>query len=206
MGIDMGRSRSRSAIVVIEKYTQDKIAEYRVVYLERYKRNTLHLSVVERVKILMEMGGPFSRCKIVIDYSGPGEVVFELLKDERLRPGGVTITSRGKPGGEKGKVVTAPKDRMMTNATAKLERRRILISKHIRHAVDLVQELANIEVKLTKRGNQTFQPTGPGAMDDLAIAMVSAIWYAEHGIKPKGGITFILIPRPPFGRPRGFFS
>jgi hypothetical protein len=72
--------------------------------------------------------------------------------------------------------------REISNARTRLgyRRRRLTVAKQLPFAVALVEELQNFQVKVTEAANETFGALGEGYHDDLVMAIMIAVWAAEH--------------------------
>jgi hypothetical protein len=83
-------------------------SRFDVVHIERPALGTDYLQVIQILEGLLAPGPPPDKSKIVIDCSGVGEVIYEILSEEGLEPGGILITSSGKPSGNRGRIWNVP--------------------------------------------------------------------------------------------------
>jgi hypothetical protein len=58
--------------------------------------------------------------------------------------------------------------------------RRLAVARQLPFAAALVEELQNLQVKVTEAANESFGSLGEGYHDDLVMAIMVAAWAAEH--------------------------
>ena len=101
VGLDLGKTRDPSAIAVVER-EEPRLAwmpsmprRMEVRYLQRIPLGTPYTRVVERVGQVVRHPRLYGRCRLVVDATGVGAPVVDLLKAARLEcpPTAVTIIS-----------------------------------------------------------------------------------------------------------------
>src|SRR5580658_3267655 len=96
VGVDLGQSRDFTAIAVVERaelpgewsaatYSRAKTAALRLRFLGRVELGTPYPDVVERVARVTRSRELVGRCQLVVDGTGVGRPVVDLLR--RARPG-----------------------------------------------------------------------------------------------------------------------
>src|SRR4051812_32912227 len=94
IGVDLGQSKDPTAIAVLERaeikgsfdpvmYAYRKIVELRLRHLERIPLGTSYVDVVDRVVRIAQFGPLAGRCRLVVDGTGAGRPVVDLLRDAR---------------------------------------------------------------------------------------------------------------------------
>src|ERR1700726_1418229 len=96
VGLDLGQSQDHSALAVVERadlildeidhVTYDRLKErrYRVRFLERVALGTPYPNVVERVREVVRAKPLLGRCTLVVDATGVGAPVVDLLERAQL--------------------------------------------------------------------------------------------------------------------------
>lgn len=205
IAVDPGKTRSYTGIIIIEKIGSSEDPIFNVVYIARLSHGTEYLEQVEIIENLLNVVEPLKRCKLVIDCSGVGAVLYEHLKKRGIRPGGIIFKPRGEARQDKEKVFKVSKEELFKNAQKKIALGEVRIAEGCELLNELVYELNEIEVRLTEHGNYIYKPRRSGIHDDLVDAFCIGLWYAEHGGYAEGGVLFLEIDRPPFGNPWSIF-
>lgn len=169
-----------------------KYAELRLRYLERMPLGTTYPSVAERVVKITQSAEMAGRCSLVVDATGVGRPVVDLLRRERpgctLMP--VTITggaSESRGGGYYG----VPKRDLVTGMQVLLQGGGLQIASGIPHGAALAAEMAEMRVKLTASGNTQFGAWREGTHDDLVLAVALACWGGPEAVPERsvwGGV------------------
>src|SRR5438552_3763599 len=91
VGLDLGQTRDHSALAVVERaeifhdemdwvsYEQKRTRRYRVRYLERVRLGTSYPDVVGRARAVVRASAVAGRCTLVMDATGVGAPVLDLL-------------------------------------------------------------------------------------------------------------------------------
>ena len=90
-GIDLGQSQDHTAVVILERATtggdRDPLTcmpstetTYNVRHLERMKLGTPYQAVVERIRVMVEAPALAGNVTLVVDATGVGGPVVDLLK------------------------------------------------------------------------------------------------------------------------------
>src|SRR5882672_6014040 len=96
VGLDLGQSRDDSALAVVERaeivldemdrvtYERRRERRFRVRFLERAPLGTPYPDVVERVRQVVRRPALAGRCTLVMDATGVGAPVLDLLRRANL--------------------------------------------------------------------------------------------------------------------------
>ena len=222
LGLDLGQTHDFSALVALERHEDSsgdpRRARYDVLMLERWRgRSYVEVpQLVARAETALrrlaadrvQAWDPWSACEItlVVDATGVGAGVTDLLEDAQLSPVRIIITAgvsvhRLDRGG-----FSVPKADLIAVVQLLLEGRRLAIAEDLPHAATLVHELQNFRYDYTASGHMRFGAggdeliwRGDGAHDDLLLALAVAAWHAETqrpvGLDPAIVAAFHGLPR-----------
>lgn len=171
-GLDLGQAADRSALAIV-----DASAKLVCRALKRWPLHTPYLKVAEEVTALGKCG-PLERAILVVDATGVGRPVVEMLRacehSARILP--VMIT-----GGRSASMVRGyahvPKAMLIRALYAAIGSRRLEFAAGLREAAALVGELLNFRVEVTRARNERFGAAS-GGHDDLVLALALAVWRA----------------------------
>ncbi len=197
IGVDLGQTSDYSALAVLERPAEADPAGAEPVYdlrhLQRYVLGTPYTGIVASVGTLTA-GPPFQGgATLVVDQTGVGRAVVDMLRQQAVTARLVPVTITG------GQAVTqepdgsyhVPKKELVTCLQLLLEGRRLRIARSLAEADTLVRELQNFQVKITQAAHEVFGNWREGLHDDLVLAAALACWYAErHPPWPKDPFGF----------------
>ncbi len=204
-GVDLGQAKDYTAIVVLERIEEltgaaakgkwVKQVRYALPYLERPPLGTPYPAIIGRLKELIARLPDYERLKIVVDRTGVGRPVVDLMRKEKLSVIPVTITAGGSVTGSVFGGYNVPKRELVSNLAIILQAGRLKISNALPGAAQLVEELQNFKMKITLAGNETYEAWRESDHDDLVIATAMACWYGER--KLRSIMHPPPLPRPP---------
>jgi hypothetical protein len=191
VGVDLGQKQDYSAIAVVDRevivgtrrnpatWELDKKTVYTVRYLERLPLGTSYLDVAARVARLSRDIRMTNKCELVVDATGVGAPVIDVLR--RARTGcnlyAVTIT-----GGDHEQCTThgyqVPKRDLVIGLDLMLEAGTLEISAGLEMGEEMLAELRAMEVSVSGRGHERFEATR--THDDLVLATALACWRARR--------------------------
>jgi hypothetical protein len=179
IGLDLGQKRDYTAVAVVERPQLDRSC-YDLRHLERIKLNTSYTTVVDRVKYLMSTTPLCGSSTLVLDATGVGLPVLDLLKTAGISPVAVSITAGSSVSGA-GQSLHVPKRELIKAVVALLESGRFRWAEKLPHGPELIEELLNFGVRINRRtGRDSYEARGTAKHDDLVLAVSLACWYAEH--------------------------
>jgi threonine dehydrogenase-like Zn-dependent dehydrogenase len=187
IGIDLGQRRDHSAIAVVERmdefraYQEPQFHHLRVRYLERVALGMPYSAVVDRVEAVTGSVGREGKFGLIVDATGVGAPVVDLLRAARL---GGEITAVTITGGDKATQTSAgwnvPKTDLMAGLQVLIEKDQLKIAKGLRDAGALVKELVDVRTVARGTGSPKVGADGDGQHDDLVIAVALACWKARQ--------------------------
>ena len=178
VGLDLGQARDFTALAVLERVQgEGRPAEYRVRHLERPPRGSSYPRVAARARELLEH--PELRgASLVVDATGVGRPVVDLLREHALDPVAVTITAGDAPGGS-GSDLRVPKRDLVATLQVLLATGRLRVAASLPLARTLERELLAFRARVTPAGHDAYE-TGEAEHDDLVLAVALACWWGER--------------------------
>jgi hypothetical protein len=157
---------------------------YRIGYLSRLPLKTPYPAVVEairRIIINLPRGAD-----LIVDFTGVGRGIFDMLVDHSLNPIGVTMTG-GFEVHRTGTIVTVPKSTLVSKLVAKVHAGELTVHKDLSDWPALKRELLNFRSGVTPAGQETWNARS-GEHDDLVIATALCVWGLGDDAVPYGGL------------------
>jgi len=180
LGLDLGQAQDYTALAVLERNgSSKKDRKYQLRHLERLPLGTTYPAVVTHVKELMEKDPLRGRVLLVVDATGVGLPVIDLLKKEGLRPIGITITG-GTEATRVGGGYHVPKRDLVINLQVLFQSERLKAAESLPLARTFINELLGFKVKINIRGHDSYEAWREGVHDDLVLAVSLAAWYGQH--------------------------
>jgi hypothetical protein len=194
VGLDLGQVQDFTAIVVLERDERPTgkldangaplvMLHHDIRHIERPALGTSYPTIVARVKEMLEMSPLLGHTHLVVDATGVGVAVVDLLKAARLQVQScrwVTIT-----GGEKvtsdGMRLSIPKRDLVGVLQVVLQTGRLKIADGLPLAKLLTEELLGFQVKISEAGRDSYGAWREGAHDDLVLATALACWLSDRG-------------------------
>ena len=162
---------------------------FEVNYLQRLPIGTSYPDVVSRVKeILTRLP---AGTELIVDYTGVGRPVVDMLMQQGLNPAAVSITG-GDTASRKGRFHWVPKRDLIGALAVALQNRQLKIASVLPDAGTLVTELQNFKVKInTKTGHDSYLwDWREGQHDDLVLSVALAAWAANFTYDPRNQRTY----------------
>lgn len=135
--------------------------------------------VVDRVAELMA-AAPLANADTVllVDQTGVGRAVFDMLMQAGLRPIGITITAGSEAHGDAYRELWVPKADLIMSCQVMLQNGRLRIARGLPDAAVLTKELLDYRVQISPSGRDTFNARS-GAHDDALLAVAMIAWYRD---------------------------
>lgn len=186
LGLDLGKQRDYTAIAVLERrveltgeidwatYARARKVWWDVVHLERLPLGTAYVDVARRVGQLTRSGELRGQVRVVMDATGVGSAVVEMLRQGELgcRVIPVTITGGEKVNGD-GVGYRVPRKELLHAMTVMLEQGDLRIGRRVAQAERLEAELRSLRVTAEDRIESD------GGHDDLVFATALGCWWGK---------------------------
>ncbi len=194
IGADFGQTIDYTALSVLKVYYPEdnettverflrfghseeakKERHYNVIHLERLPLGTSYPDQVDMLKELVEA----IRSQLqVVDQTGVGRPVVDMLRDRGLEPVPVSIHGGDKEIHDGGYKV--PKRNLVSILQILLQTKRIKVASSLKEADALVKEMQAFKVTLNKKGHDTYaNDWRENKHDDLVLSVAIAAWQAE---------------------------
>jgi hypothetical protein len=180
VGLDLGQAQDFTALAVVHRSAgRDGVVQ--VPHLERFPLGTSYPTIVGRVAQLLATPPLREQASLVVDRTGVGGAVVDLLAEAHLSPVAVTITGGDKVHRDSKTRYSVPKRELVSVLQVLLQTGRMKIASALPEAEVLVKELLTFQVKITSNAHDTYGAWREGTHDDLVLALALAAWYGEHG-------------------------
>jgi hypothetical protein len=126
--------------------------------------------------------------RLVVDETGVGKPVVDMLRQAKLRPIPVTITAGTRDAHVEHGIWRVSKRELVSVVKVLLQSRTLKIAPMLPEAGVLVKELENFQMKITDAMNDTYGAWREGEHDDLVLATALACWWAKRqALMPADG-------------------
>jgi len=147
--------------------------------------------VIERVLMLLareplcaDVATKRRAADLVVDDSGVGRAVSDLMLDRGLRPIRVTITAGSEITGVGKDRFHVAKSELIATVDALMHDGRLKIAAALTEADAMKDELKDFRRKISDAGRSTYAAR-VGSYDDLVLAVAIAAWWAN---RPPSGV------------------
>jgi len=202
-GLDLGQSADYTALAVVQRaptydqQTGKHGVELHLRHLERFALKTPYTDIADFVRALLT-GSPFTdnirdgfrirkaRTELIVDKTGVGVAVTDLLKERRLGFIAVTITGLGQKVNRHGtREYSVPKQDLVSALEVPFHKGTLKVAKGLEGWPKLREELLNFRRKQNARtAHISYEHWRESDHDDLVLAAALACWKATY--KRKG--------------------
>lgn len=190
IGLDLGQKQDYTAVAVVERVEQKGDLETKpLLHLRHLERYALGTPYGEQMDQVAQLVGQVKRQinhisppqpELIVDATGVGVGVVEMLKERGLKYRAVSITG-GTAESHSGGTYHVPKRTLVSRAVAPFEGKRLKIARGMRLVPELVKELENFKVKVnTHTAHDSYEAWRSSDHDDLVLALALACWWAER--------------------------
>jgi hypothetical protein len=192
LGLDLAKARDFAALAVVEGqmwesrqrcqlcFEPHRWTRQGLVRIERIPRGTTYPAIVDRVAVVMRSRHLVGRCRVVIDETGVGAPVVDLISAEGDLPYiGVLLSGGGGLTMKSPRLAVASKVAAVSKLTADLQGGGLHIAPDCPGAELLASELAELRQKTSAAGRVSMEAS-PGEYDDLVMALALANLFAGY--------------------------
>lgn len=193
IGLDLGKAEDFSALTITEQRWPDVLddkcevieeaekAHYHLRHLTRWEIGTSYVKVAQDVAKLMKSSILRGTSELIVDATGVGAAVVDLLVEQGLKPISITITGGSKVNRDGAMKWNVPKRDLVGVTKVLLQSGRLKWSPNLPMIDTLVDELLKFESRISEEGDDTYGVWREGAHDDLVLALACQLWHSEKG-------------------------
>lgn len=191
MGLDLGQASDYSALTIVEEQPGPGDPVLHIRHLHRFALATSYPRICEYVAGLLQREPLFGSTDLVVDATGVGRPVVDLLRRYGCNPIGVTITG-GDAVARDENGYRVPKRDLVSILQVLLQQER-LKSAQLPGVEVLMAELQNFRVSVNAATGHDSYGAGPagswrdGEHDDVVLATALAAWFAVAAPTRVGG-------------------
>jgi hypothetical protein len=202
IGLDLGQANDYTALNVMGKIENKDGNIYHVSRLERI-RGESYPNIAKKVNALMASPALAGRTDLVVDQTGVGAPVVDLLREAGLKPIAVSIHG-GAVVSREGNNWKVPKRDLVGTMQVLLQSGRFKVAKRLKLGPTLQAELLNFKVKIDPvTAHDSYSAWRDNEHDDLVLSAALAAWWAERQPKPIGPLVFGGATKTPARIPGG---
>jgi hypothetical protein len=202
-GLDLGQSADYSALAIVEAQTHEFLEPTKHVgtlcalrHLHRWELHTPYPTIVADLKALLDAPPLNGRAQLVVDGTGVGRPVVDLLHVAGLYTIPVSITAGAQVTHEQG-WYGVPKRELVSTMAVAFEGAALLVAEGLPLAPVLLRELRNFKAKISLSGTDTYEAWREQDHDDLVLATALAVWWARRSQPNLRWLTWGDVPKPP---------
>lgn len=191
IGLDLGQAADYTAVsaieIVSERTDPDSMGNpqfdtfYDVRHLQRFELNTSYPEIVKKVVKMLDTPQLKDNYRLVPDATGVGRPVVDLFRLEKVHMTPVSITFGNH---ENFNVDTGcwdvPKKELVSNLQIMFGNHRLRFASNLKDRDTVTKELVNFKIKVTAKGNDTYEAWREGDHDDLVLSIAIAAWWAKR--------------------------
>jgi hypothetical protein len=188
-----------SAAVVAERHQPPKApagvpwgarpqATYDVRYIKRWTLGTPYPAIIQDVAALVTHPPLAGDSTVLVDYTGCGRPVVDVMRQQGLTPRGISIH-----GGDKvtqdGRDYRVPKRDLVGVVACLLQQQRLRFAERLPETSLLTHELLNFKVKIDPTtAHDNYSAWREKDHNDLVLALALAVWWGEQVGGKQAGV------------------
>ena len=190
VGLDLGQVQDFTAMAVVKRLDYDCALEtyghdnpdafiYELKYLKHWPLGTRYPQIVTDVREMASRTALLNRSRWVVDTTGVGTPIANELFELNLNPLPILITAGNRPSWN-GRTLCVPKRDLIAALSQLLEKGLLKFPHDIQLQDELIAELINFTMRISRTGQDTYSPLRHSQHDDLVIALALACYYHER--------------------------
>lgn len=195
IGVDLGQQNDYTVISILQLlYNGSNVHNvgflYRLVYLYRFPLKTSYPEMVNRMLTFIDHVYPANDYMMVVDYTGVGRPVVDMMRQKELKVIALNITGSTKSKWKFGNEVSVPKKDIVSSLQVVFQERRIKIARDIDSFLktnvinEYVKEFLSFKPTINKNAHAQFNASS-GYHDDIVMSIGLATWYGEYVSRRK---------------------
>jgi hypothetical protein len=202
VGCDLGQAADFSALSILEKY-RDSTTEiqqkgfepptsvtttrnvFHLRHLQRLKLGTSYVDVCGIVGAMLKSLPPAKNAPaLVVDSTGTGRPVVDMMTKAGLRPIAVSITAGHDENRVSSSEFRIPKRNLVSILAVLLQSGRLKVAPSLAEAETFISELSNFKAKISASGRDSYSAWRESIHDDLVLSVALGCWYGERRVLP----------------------
>lgn len=179
IGLDLGQMQDYTALSILEKVSLASEDFYHLRHLQRFPLRTPYPDIVAAVRDLMQRPDLGENKQLVVDKTGVGAPVIDMLHQARLFPYAVTIHG-GDAVHRDNRELRLPKRDLVSTLQVLFQTKKLKVAQNLPLAHDFIKELLNFKVKISLGGHDSYVPWRENTHDDLVLSVSLAAWVAKN--------------------------
>lgn len=194
VSVDLGQMNDFTAISILEEVLTSKAdpsipdleagrrgpLEFDTIYnlrhLERPALRTPYPDIVDRIKEIMAAPALEGKAILVVDATGVGRPVLDMMRREGLSPIGITITG-GKSAAASDDGYHIPKLDLAMALQVLFGSSRLKIAKGMALTEPFIKEMEAFQAKIKANGTASYEAWRESDHDDLVLSVAMAAWW-----------------------------
>lgn len=180
LGLDLGQAADYTAVAILEEYP----AGFNLRELRRFDLGTPYPKQGSAIAGVLGQDPLAGLTELVVDHTGVGRPVVDILRNLGLSPICITIT-----GGDAltmdshdANLFRVPKRDLIGALVALFQQEQLRIPRALPLGATLTKELLNFRMKInTRTGHDTYEAWREQEHDDLVLAAALAAWWGVRG-------------------------
>jgi hypothetical protein len=201
LGVDLGQRQDHTALAAVERVIQrgpevdpatfQPLTQvfYRVRGLRRLRLGLPYPEIVSEVAAVARTVAAQGTTTLVVDATGVGAPVVELLRSEldSTIPLVPVVFTAGDTARHENGIYRVPKKDLVHGLIVLFENQRLRLLDDHPEAPALVNELANMRVKITGESHASYEAWRQNQHDDMVFALALACWRGRYS-EPKAPV------------------
>ena len=188
LGLDLGQQSDYTVLTVAEPvFKADGTLLIQVPHIYRFPLRISYVHVVEYLEKFIE-SRELEDYVLVVDHTGVGRPVVDLLNDYKINTIGLTITGGRKVNWHTGRSVTVPKLELISRLQVAMQCKSLQFAEGLECMNLLIKELINFSLRV---GKTIKMEAAGGNHDDMVMSLAMVVWYIEDKLN-RGKRTRII--------------
>lgn len=209
IAVDLGQVNDYTALAVAERspVPSREVGSYDLIHLQRFPLGTPYTALpdflwgidqvvrsrwsrlaAERHRMALPLAD--APVELVVDQTGVGRPVVDLLRQAGFDPIAITITGGDTVIEVEQREFRVPKRNLAAAVQVLLQARRLRWASSLKEAATLKAELENFKAKISLAGHDSYgagDDWREGNHDDLVLAVALSCWYGEFEASEAAG-------------------
>lgn len=151
------------------------IYSFRIISAHRCTLGTSYPIVCEQIRSIV---AEVQDCDLIVDHTGVGRGVVDILRGKGLRPFSITIT-HGQQWTQKNREINCAKLELIGCLVTAAQEGRLQFAADIPLRDVIAEEIAKLTARRTATNELTFEASG-GVHDDLVMSLACGVWQQTN--------------------------